>query len=265
MANDDLIRLAVGRMGVDRGHSIHDQAVAQLFKQQIDGVEERMKSAFGGFTRIYSFFGAKDPDFRRNLKRVCPDTLCLPFAPEGSGHMARRYLAAIGAESDSIDIRMDLTADDRQVAQDLLNRTGLKTNGYVLLLPGSGGREKNWPAERFCELADLLRDHLQVAAIIGPAETEQKKILRDCGIVLLEGLELGTMAALAWCSRAFVGNDSGVSHLAACSGARGVVIFGPTNPEIWRPLGDVRVLKSQPIAALEVTEVRSALRDLMGV
>src|SRR6266849_3644998 len=93
MANDDLIRLAVGRMGVDRGHSIHDQAVAQLFKQQIDAVEERMKSAFGGFTRIYSFFGAKDPDFRRNLKRVCPDTLCLPFAPEGSGHMARSYLA----------------------------------------------------------------------------------------------------------------------------------------------------------------------------
>jgi ADP-heptose:LPS heptosyltransferase len=114
-------------------------------------------------------------------------------------------------------------------------------------------------------LADLLRDHLQVAAIIGPAETDQKKLLLACGVVLLEGLELGTTAALARCSRAFVGNDSGVSHLAACSGARGVVIFGPTNPEIWRPLGDVRVLKSQPIEALEVAEVRAALADLASI
>src|SRR5260370_21619298 len=59
MANDDLIRLAVGRMGVDRGHSIHSQEVAQLFKQEVvkpqgDASEERLKSAFGGFARIYS-------------------------------------------------------------------------------------------------------------------------------------------------------------------------------------------------------------------
>jgi len=49
-----------------------------------------------------------------------------------------------------------------------------------------------------------------------------------------------TLPELAWYlnhAQAYVGNDSGVSHLAGIVGARGTVFFGPTDPQVWRPLG----------------------------
>jgi heptosyltransferase-2 len=79
------------------------------------------------------------------------------------------------------------------------------------------------------------------------------------GVATLKDLELGVVAALARQARAFVGNDSGVSHLAAAAQGRGVVIFGPTDPVQWRPLGEVTILRRQPLEALAVAEVLQAL------
>jgi ADP-heptose:LPS heptosyltransferase len=49
---------------------------------------------------------------------------------------------------------------------------------------------------------------------------------------------LNRVAALFRTGTAYLGNDSGTSHLAGLSGARGVVAFGPSDPEIWHPLGN---------------------------
>ena len=72
---------------------------------------------------------------------------------------------------------------------------------------------------------------------------------------------LSTLAGLSRLAAAFVGNDSGVSHLAAAAGAPGVVIFGPTDPDRWRPLGQVRVVRAANLGNLPVPEVASALRE----
>jgi ADP-heptose:LPS heptosyltransferase len=59
----------------------------------------------------------------------------------------------------------------------------------------------------------------------------------------LAHVPLEELAARLAGARGYVGNDSGVSHLAGLCGARSVVLFGPTSPRIWRPLGpDVHVL-----------------------
>jgi heptosyltransferase-3 len=77
----------------------------------------------------------------------------------------------------------------------------------------------------------------------------------------VKDLELGEVAAIARMARAFVGNDSGVSHLAAAAGGgRGVVLFGPTDPERWRPLGAVRIIRREPIGSIAVEEVEAALK-----
>ena len=59
---------------------------------------------------------------------------------------------------------------------------------------------------------------------------------------MLKDLELATVAGIARLATGFVGNDSGVSHLAAAADARGVVIFGASDPQRWRPLGRIAVL-----------------------
>ena len=100
-----------------------------------------------------------------------------------------------------------------------------------------------------------------VVAILGPAEASIEPIFREAGVAVLKDLDLPTVAAVARIAAAFVGNDSGVSHLAAAVGASGVAIFGPTDPVRWRPLGSgqIEILRREPIDSIEVREVAGAL------
>ncbi|MBI5084159.1 MAG: hypothetical protein HZB13_06125 [Acidobacteria bacterium] len=95
-----------------------------------------------------------------------------------------------------------------------------------------GSRKKNWPLERFQEVARLLPFPVRWCA--GPDEH-------------LEGaVRFDTLSALIpWLAsaRLFIGNDSGVSHLAAACGVPVVAIFGPTDPRVWSPRGHVRVMR----------------------
>jgi heptosyltransferase-3 len=64
-------------------------------------------------------------------------------------------------------------------------------------------------------------------------------------------------------SRCFIGNDSGVSHLAAAAGSRGLVIFGPTDPQRWRPIGDVKTIQKDPLQSLALDQVWPSVAELM--
>ena len=113
----------------------------------------------------------------------------------------------------------------------------------VLVHPGSGSRAKNWPPERFASVIRGL--HAPARLIVGEADTDAAaRVERAFGqpLARLE-CDLPELAArLAGCL-AYLGNDSGVSHLAGLCGARTIVMFGPTDPQVWRPLGPgVRVL-----------------------
>jgi ADP-heptose:LPS heptosyltransferase len=111
-------------------------------------------------------------------------------------------------------------------------------------------------------MATRLVREIPVLFIIGPAEAELEPCLRTTGIPILSGLELPVIAAIAAQARLFAGNDSGVSHLAAAAGAPGLVIFGPTDPARWGPLGDVQVISRMPLEALEPGEVAAAVESL---
>ena len=104
------------------------------------------------------------------------------------------------------------------------------------------------------------------AVILGPAEVALEPIFRESGVPVLKNLDLPTVAAIARVASAFVGNDSGVSHLAAAVGASGVAIFGPTDPARWRPQGSgqITVLRREPIDSIEVREVAGALAKFVA-
>ncbi|MGA9725338.1 MAG: glycosyltransferase family 9 protein [Candidatus Binatus sp.] len=103
--------------------------------------------------------------------------------------------------------------------------------------------------------------------VLGPAEVALESMFRDSGVPVLTDLDLPIVAAIARLASAFVGNDSGVSHLAAAAGASGVVLFGPTDPLRWRPLcarGRIEVFRREPIDSIEVRDVAAALSKICG-
>jgi len=115
--------------------------------------------------------------------------------------------------------------------------------------------------------AERSENGASVAVVVGPAEAGIEPMFRDAGVAVLKDLDLPTVAAVARVARAFVGNDSGVSHLAAATGTSGVVIFGPTDPARWRPipprLGQrIEILRGEPIDRVEPHAVAAVLSKI---
>jgi ADP-heptose:LPS heptosyltransferase len=110
--------------------------------------------------------------------------------------------------------------------------------GCLVLHPGSGSSEKNWPSEGFATLARTLGRGRPVLVIEGPADAAAcAPVLKTKGARQVRGIPLRILGALLATSSLYVGNDSGVSHLAAAFGAPVLALFGPTNPEVWAPEG----------------------------
>jgi heptosyltransferase-3 len=109
-----------------------------------------------------------------------------------------------------------------------------------------------------------LAARIRPLVILGPAEASIEPVFTAHGLPTIAQLELAEVGALARLARGFVGNDSGVSHLAAAAGAPGLAIFGPTDPARWRPLGRTRVIRREPLSALAPEEVAATLLEIIG-
>ena len=73
------------------------------------------------------------------------------------------------------------------------------------------------------------------------------------------------LASLCAESACYVGNDSGVSHLAAASGARALVLFGPTDPAAWGPRGERVSICASPTGAMADIDAQTVLQRLAGL
>jgi ADP-heptose:LPS heptosyltransferase len=98
----------------------------------------------------------------------------------------------------------------------------------LALHAGSGSARKNWTG--FEELTRVWRESGSVVEIRGPAET-----FRPVGADRQIEVSLGRVAALLRCVDVYVGNDSGITHLAAAVGQRGTAVYGDTDLPHWRP------------------------------
>jgi heptosyltransferase-3 len=143
------------------------------------------------------------------------------------------------------------------------------TRPLVVLHPGSGSPSKNWPAERFVALGATLwkecQARLRIAA--GPADGPALRAFAQAAefpYETLPGRPLEELALLLSSCDLYVGNDSGVSHLAGMCGAPTVALFGPTDPRLWRPLGPrVRVLRAEPLDCLGEHDVATVASGLL--
>jgi len=130
----------------------------------------------------------------------------------------------------------------------------------IAIHPGSGSPRKNWPIERWTELAGKLRDQAPLLIVGGEADAAAVAALAARGDVA-QNLPLPALARrLAACQR-FLGHDSGVSHLAAAVGTPCVLLFGPTDPAMWAPPGrHVQIVRRGPeLSAISVEDVWAAV------
>ncbi len=114
---------------------------------------------------------------------------------------------------------------------------------HVAIHPGSGSPEKNWDVANFAELcAHVISSYrAKIVLIAGPPEKESVQIIRntipESSLVVLQNMPLLEVAKELRKCQVYVGNDSGISHLAAAVGVPTIAIFGPSNPHVWKPSG----------------------------
>jgi ADP-heptose:LPS heptosyltransferase len=156
---------------------------------------------------------------------------------------------------------------DRTGADEWIQRLG--GSGFLALHPGSGSVRKNWKAERYADLVESLGHGRPILVVEGPADEAAVAPLRaraGSRAVFARGLPLRTLGTVLGEASLYVGNDSGVSHLAAAWGTPTLALFGPTDPAVWAPVGPrVQVLQAPrgDLDGLDAATVAAAARDAL--
>ncbi len=121
-----------------------------------------------------------------------------------------------------------------------------KASRFIAIHPGSGSVQKCWPIPRFAEVINRLwEQNHPVLLLTGPADSGRvNELLQQLSLPPApDMLQILTCAPLLEVAqhlqqcRCYLGNDLGITHLAALLGIPTVAIFGPTDPAIWRPVG----------------------------
>jgi ADP-heptose:LPS heptosyltransferase len=192
-----------------------------------------------------------------------------PAPPPGSGHAAlwlSRPLRDLGVEPLSGPAPvLVFTDEEKEVAGRL---AAPLPAGFLAVHPGSGSPAKTWAADDFRELVRALAPERPWLLILGPAEADPPSpLLRLPGALPAPCLGPRFLAAVVARAGLFVGNDSGVSHLAAAAGAPTLALYGPTDPTHWAPLGPkVEVVRSadRTMAGLSLADVLAVAERLTG-
>ncbi len=186
------------------------------------------------FDEIVSWYGTNRDEFRSAMKELsvpCKFHQALP-SPAGTVHATDFFCAQVGAPAGEIPrIRLNSAPVARKT---------------IVIHPFSGSASKNWPLACFREVATALA--IEVEWLAGPEET------------LAEAHRFDSLRYVAeWLSgaRLYLGNDSGITHLAAAVGVPVVVLFRTTSADVWAPRGNCVTVVQQ--SGLTVRELSALL------
>jgi ADP-heptose:LPS heptosyltransferase len=222
---------------------------------------------FGGFNLVVSYLYDPDEIFAENLGRCGVRHLVRGTPKPVELHAADHYckpLESLAIYQNHAVPRIYLTAADRIAAAKFLGE--LARNRIVAIHPGSGGKSKMWPVEKFAVLGRWIADELAARLLIVEGEADGEvvgklaQMLSSRVAARAKGLKLVELAAVLERCACFVGNDSGISHVAAATGTPTVAMFGPASSALWEPRGDrVRVVA---FGETDVNEARQAIHEL---
>lgn len=249
----------------DAVHPIEARALAGFFGRGAD-LDPATAGFLDGFGLVVSYLYDPDAIFRTNVARCTPaQFIAGPHRPEpGAGlHATETFLRPLEALAVFGADPMPRLSPEPEVPG---------AGRWLAVHPGSGSETKNWPERRWSELLRrVLEDPDQRVLLVG-GEAEGDRLERlMAGLPagrarLARNLPLDVLAGrLRGCSL-FAGHDSGITHLAAAVGLPCVVLWGPTDPRLWRPRGQRVVLLQDDtgLAGLSTDAVWEVLRGMLA-
>jgi ADP-heptose:LPS heptosyltransferase len=221
----------------DRVRSIADTGIDTL------GIPCRAPSArlveeLRGFDSIVSWYGTNREEFGEALRAIGVQAEFRPPLPPADSPLH------------AVDFFLGVESTRYPSIQPVVEASG---RPYVAIHPFSGSTHKNWPLSKFRE----IEPHLPAPAIYcaGP-----EQILPGT----VQYARLDRLAGWIRGAALYIGNDSGITHLAAATGVPTVAIFGYSNPRIWSPRGpNVRVVHANSIQDVTIDAVLDAVRSLL--
>ena len=240
----------------DSIRSLEHRTMAPLFAKTAL-IDEALAEHLRSFNLVVSFLYDPDGLFRASLERVGVKTLieCSPRVQAEGAHASKQL--AQGLE------KLAMFLEDEHMQRAHFERR-LDGRGRIAIHLGSGSEKKNWPLERWLQVADGFPG-AEVVFITGEAEAERG--IQPVGRASWHALPLPELAGRLGTCTAFFGHDSGISHLAAACGVPSLLLFGPTDPAIWAPPQPwVRVLRDEQhdLSALTVEGVKLAATQVVA-
>jgi heptosyltransferase-3 len=236
---------------VSRIRSLSTLPIHRLYNSAPLSDEE--KELWLSYDRILSWTGHACESYARKLSMLRPAVIVAPWKP---GPDECRHVSRIFADSldpwfqtpKSLPVaEIVVDPDDCRTADEWLHRQGWREGiPLIALHPGAGSSQKRWPQKKFLELARCLLPYGTLLVLEGPAEPGLGRALvaEFSPGAILASLPLRLLAAVLRQARIYIGNDSGIAHLAAAMTIHSLVLFGPTAPAHWAPKGDhVSVLR----------------------
>jgi ADP-heptose:LPS heptosyltransferase len=204
-------------------------------------------------------------------------TVRAPVDPDAPRHEAEVYLdvaRALGLDTSGCWANVPVSDTDRRRMRSLLDERGL-SEPFIVVNP-TGGRNpgmvmdsKRWPPGHFARLADWLAKHLtshpplhttewgsrsacRVVLVGGPGDEAIVRAVQTAMrlpvLALVGVLSFREIAALAALAALYIGNDTGLTHLAAAAGAKTAMILGPSDPARYAPFAPDTIALWKPVA-----------------
>ncbi|HTG01549.1 MAG TPA: glycosyltransferase family 9 protein [Nitrospirota bacterium] len=245
-----------------------------LFASLYGAVDDRFRQFLSGFDAAYLFTARDASDITAAFRAIVPATRVVKtMLPDGLRSHAAWYrlsqmdpMACVSADTPLLRA----SGENIEAAQSLLSKAGYDKRRVLLAVhPGSGGKAKCWPLDRYFEVIERLQALKDIFVLLFTGEAEENSIRKSVGDFTRGGrnrfhaadLDLIASVSLLSLCRLYIGNDSGFSHLAGLTGCRSIVLFGPTDPVIWKPIGpDVTVIAPASFAPMTEITVDGVLR-----
>lgn len=250
---------------VDRVQPIEARALAGFFAR--DGeLSGALRDYFSEFDVIVSFLYDPDEVFQTNVARCFHGQFIAgPHRPDEKQllHATRVYLKPLER----------LAIYDADEVPRLAVPTTRNPQPVLALHPGSGSERKNWPEANWAELVGQLVGFTNLKLLLVGGEAEGQRLdelaraLPAERCELARSLPLTELATRLQSCAAFVGHDSGITHLAAALSLPTLVLWADTVEEVWRPPGQtVRVIREAAgIHHIRVEVVVGQLKQLLRV
>ncbi len=277
-----IAQLAVAGGLANRVQAIEARGLAGFFARG-GTLEPDLVDYFSEFNLVISYLYDPDEIFKANVCRcVIGQFLVGPHRPDETEriHATKVYLKPLERlaifDADPVP-RLNVgqaSSLSQTSSRILLNQVGDRQDACptLVLHPGSGSEKKNWPEAKWAGLIQQIAatTNWNLLLVGGEAEGERLRRLATalpparCSIA--QGLPLAELAQRIQSYAAFVGHDSGITHLAAAVGLPCVVLWADTLEEVWRPQGERLVVLKEitGVRAISVEKVLTELRKLNG-